>query len=189
MVDVLDVGQYIYDKLGWVDSWKLQKLTYYVEAWSLAWDGKTVFENDFEAWPDGPVSRKLFRENKYSAGPMARVLPGAETGRLSERDRAVIDAVLDFYGSKTKRELIDATHLEQPWNDARGDLPATAHCTFRLSTPTMRSYYTKVAVLGEIGPTPPAPSNAQCVTATEALRIADNEATRWRGTLDWLATR
>ena len=37
MATAVDVAQVIYNKLGWVDAWKLEKLTYYCQAWSLGW--------------------------------------------------------------------------------------------------------------------------------------------------------
>lgn len=189
MTDVLDVGQYIYNKLGWIDSWRLQKLTYYVEAWGLAWEGQSVFANDFEAWADGPVSRKLFRENKYGAGPMACTLPGADVDAIPPRVRAVIDSVLDFYGSKTKAELVHQTHVEQPWLEARGDLPPEAASSRPLSETTMRKYYTRVSVLGIDGPKPPSAATDPCVSREEAQQIAVAEAGRWNKTLEWLSER
>lgn len=190
MTDVVDVGQYIYNKLGWIDSWRLQKLTYYVEAWSLAWDGHSAFENDFEAWPDGPVSRKLYRENKYGAGMMGSTIPGANADALSDRTRAVIDAVLSRYGAMSKGELIDQTHAEDPWIEARGGLPPEAPSNTRLSERSMRRYYARQAILrGEHSPTPPSTIAVPCSSAQDALVLAAKEADRWSHTLRWLSTR
>lgn len=190
MTDVVDVGQYIYNKLGWIDSWRLQKLTYYVEAWSLAWDGHSAFDNDFEAWPDGPVSRKLYRENKYGAGMMGSKIPGADADALSDRTRAIVDAVLSRYGSMTKKELIDRTHAEDPWIEARGGLPPEASSTSRLSERTMRRYYARQAILDGVGtPTPPDAVATPCAPSQETLALAAKEAERWSHTLRWLSTR
>ena len=59
-ITIIDVANYILDKMGELTTMKLQKLTYYCQAWSLAWDEKPLFEDDFEAWANGPVSRKLY---------------------------------------------------------------------------------------------------------------------------------
>lgn len=190
MTDVVDVGQYIYNKLGWIDSWRLQKLTYYVEAWSLAWDGHSAFENDFEAWPDGPVSRKLYRENKYGAGMMGSRIPGANVDALSDRTKAVIEAVLACYGNKSRQELIDQTHAEDPWIEARGGLPPEAPSTTRLSERTIRRYYARQAVLrGEAAPNPPTEGIGTCGTPEETLEVAARVSDRWSHTLSWLSTR
>ena len=60
MVDVKDVAQYILDKQGGMTTWKLQKLVYYCQAWSLVWDDEPLFPDDIEAWANGPVVRKLY---------------------------------------------------------------------------------------------------------------------------------
>ena len=37
MASVFDVAKYILQKSGSMSTWKLQKLCYYSQAWSLAW--------------------------------------------------------------------------------------------------------------------------------------------------------
>ena len=41
--DVFDVAKYILTKQGMMSTWKLQKLCYYAQAWSLAWTGENPF--------------------------------------------------------------------------------------------------------------------------------------------------
>ena len=60
MATVFDVAFYILDKLGDMSTMKLQKLCYYAQAWSLAWDGVPLFNEDFQAWANGPVCRELY---------------------------------------------------------------------------------------------------------------------------------
>ena len=48
MATVLDVARYILTRLGEkgslpVTTWKLQKLVYYSQAWSLVWDDAILF--------------------------------------------------------------------------------------------------------------------------------------------------
>ena len=38
MASVFDVAAYILQKQGFLTTWKLQKLVYYGQAWSLVWD-------------------------------------------------------------------------------------------------------------------------------------------------------
>lgn len=60
MATVFDVAEYILQKLGEVTTMKLQKLVYYCQAWSLVWDEQPLFEDDFQAWANGPVCPALF---------------------------------------------------------------------------------------------------------------------------------
>jgi len=46
------------------DQMKLQKLLFYAHAWHLAYDRGPLFENDFEAWPWGPVVRDVYIQTK-----------------------------------------------------------------------------------------------------------------------------
>ena len=59
-IRVFDVAAYILEKMESMTTMKLQKLVYYSQAWSLVWDEKQLFEEDIEAWANGPVVRDLF---------------------------------------------------------------------------------------------------------------------------------
>jgi len=189
MANVIDVGQFIYDKLGWIDAWKLQKLSYYVQSWSLVWDGDPIFEEKFEAWPDGPVSPDLHRDNKFyrSDGHLGTHIDGADSGKLTDRQKAVIQSVLEFYGSMSKKELVELTHRETPWQESRGNLAPDAYCKNEIRTQTMRSAYSLQALCMQSVPAAPVQ------TGTMAMAVSDealaDEVSRWKSTLDWLSTR
>jgi uncharacterized phage-associated protein len=59
MANVRDVAQYILEQQGQMTTWKLQKLVYYAQAWSLVWDERPLFDDRIEAWANGPVIRSL----------------------------------------------------------------------------------------------------------------------------------
>ena len=42
-VSVMDVAAYILEQRGRLSTWKLQKLCYYSQAWSLVWDDEPLF--------------------------------------------------------------------------------------------------------------------------------------------------
>lgn len=55
-----------------VDQMKLQKLLFYAHAWHLALEGRPLFEEDFEAWPWGPVVRDVYFETRpYGRAPIS----------------------------------------------------------------------------------------------------------------------
>ena len=64
MANVYDVAKYVLKKLGSMSTMKLQKEVYYCQAWSLGWDGKSLFDEDFQAWANGPVCPELFSRHK-----------------------------------------------------------------------------------------------------------------------------
>lgn len=143
MATTIDVAQYIYNKLGWIDSGRLMKLTYNSQAWSWGWFGRSIVVEEFQAWSGGPVEPNLHSENKYHrSSPTSTNLPSADVGRLSDADKAMIDSVLDFYGSFTKQKLIDQTHSETPWREARAGVADRERSKAPLSQSSMKTFYT-----------------------------------------------
>ena len=47
MASVFDVAKYILKQAGEMSTWKLQKLCYYSQAWSLAWTEHELFSEEF----------------------------------------------------------------------------------------------------------------------------------------------
>jgi uncharacterized phage-associated protein len=117
MADVRDVAQYILEQRGSMTTWKLQKLVYYCQAWSLVWDDEPLFADDIEAWADGPVVRRLY--DIHAGNFSISKIRGGDSSRLNETQRETIDAVLEAYGDKTPAWLRALAHSEAPWRDTR----------------------------------------------------------------------
>jgi uncharacterized phage-associated protein len=116
MANVFDVAQYILTKLGVITTWKLQKLCYYSQAWSLVWDEKPLFNERIEAWANGPVVPELY--NKHKGSYYITKIDG-DPGRLNQQQIETIDVVIEVYGDKTSAWLSELTHNEAPWINAR----------------------------------------------------------------------
>lgn len=140
MANVFDTARYILDQMGSMSTMKLQKLCYYAQAWSLVWDDAPLFDEDFQAWANGPVCPELFfkTQGKYS------VNASDETGGeddLSDNQRDTIDRVIEHYGVHDAQWLSQLTHLESPWIDARKGIPSSAGCTNVITKESMAVYY------------------------------------------------
>lgn len=133
--DVFSVARHVRHRLGQVDPRKLQKLVYYVQAWSLVWRQRPAFGERIEAWVDGPVSPDLWTDGIQHTGRVQ------SAGDLSPEDCAHVDRVLEAYGAMSTRELIDLSHDERPWREARGSLPASARSQDEISQTAMATYY------------------------------------------------
>lgn len=179
-----DVAAYILDQ-GPRTALDLQKLVYFVQAWNLAWDGVALFEDHIEAWPMGPVTPNLWQEHRNQA--VVDHVDG-NPDNLSEEARATIDAVLSFYGHMGHSKLIDMTHQDKPWLDARGDLPPDARSRRQITEQSMRRFYTVQQVMGEPAPKRP-PTRTVEASLTDTMAEADRQMAKWRTTLDWLAVR
>jgi uncharacterized phage-associated protein len=127
-------------KLGWNESgvppvtqMKLQKLLYYAHGWHLAIFGKPLFDEDFEAWPWGPVVRDIYFQTKdFGKDPIVNyvsrlvVKPNEpilsarfDTPKIGEEElelKSFLRAVWETHKSYTGVQLSNSTHAPgQPW--------------------------------------------------------------------------
>jgi uncharacterized phage-associated protein len=142
MAEVFDVARYITEKTGAVSAMKLQKLMYYAQAWSLVWDEEPLFEEDFQAWANGPVLRRLYDRHSGRFKVDSDLFKDGNTTNLTAEQRANIDkVVLSFYGEKSAHWLSNLTHMEAPWLNARKGLPVGAPSTEVITKAAMAEYY------------------------------------------------
>lgn len=118
MATVFDAARYILEQQGRMSIMKLQKLCYYSQAWSLVWDDAPLFEEEFEAWANGPVCRELFNKTKGMYSVIATDEPG-DSDELDSNQKDSVNAVLEHYADKDAQWLSELTHLEDPWKKAR----------------------------------------------------------------------
>lgn len=125
---------------------KLQKLTYYAQAWHLAFYGEPLFAGRFQAWVHGPVSRELYDRFKDTKTLYSAVGPGDlradfDPDALESGKRQHIDMVLEVYAPFTGSQLEEMTHREEPWIQARSGRRPSERCESVLDEAVMRRYY------------------------------------------------
>lgn len=123
MASVFDVANYVLGKTGKTTSMKLQKLVFYCQAYSLAWDGKPLFSEDFQAWANGPVCRELFDSHK-GLFEIQKCMYADYTYDFDQDEIETMDAILNAYGDKKPYWLVELTHNEAPWIEARKGVAA-----------------------------------------------------------------
>ena len=141
MASVYDTAKYILKCAGTMSAWRLQKLCYYAQAWSLAWTERELFSEDFEAWSNGPVCPELFREHKGLFMVRYEDIMKGNPEALTDDERDTIDIVLRDYGGMSPYELRELSHSEAPYKDARGDLPDGAPSSRIITKSAMGNYY------------------------------------------------
>mgnify|MGYP002627313640 CR=1 FL=1 len=141
MATVFDVAKYILEKQGSMSTWKLQKLCYYSQAWSLAWTGNPLFNEEFQAWRNGPVCPELFHVHKGMFLVDADLLSFANSRALSADEKETVDIVLSNYGDKEPYVLRAMTHAEKPWKDMRVGLGDFDSCDKVITKTSMGEYY------------------------------------------------
>ena len=141
MANVFDAAQYILYKMGRMSTWKLQKLCYYSQAWHFTWTETPLFQEDFQAWTNGPVCPELFYAHQGKFMIDENDLEAGDMSELTEDEKESIDIVLERYGGREPYDLREQSHSEPPWKNARGNMPETAKCQNVITKESMGEYY------------------------------------------------
>lgn len=137
---VFDVAKYILSEQGEMTAMKLEKLVYYAQAWATVWDEEPLFGEKIEAWANGPVVPELYQMHKGLFKVSMRDIRG-KISNLSANKKDTIKKVLEGYGKFSAQQLIDLTHLEDPWIKARANVPVGAPCKNEITLDSMADYY------------------------------------------------
>lgn len=141
MNNVFDVAKYILEKCGSMTTMKLQKIAYYCQAWSLAWDDEPIFDEDFQAWANGPVCTELFKQHRGKYRIQAEDISNTSSEKFPQRFIESMDIVINDYADKSPQWLSDSTHNEAPWRDARKGYAPGEPCNVVIEKEAMRQYY------------------------------------------------
>lgn len=137
-VTVHDVAAFILQNEGEMTAMKLQKLVYYSQAWSLVWDEQPLFDDEIEAWANGPVVRSLYARHQ---GHFKVSQWNGNPEKLSSTQQETVLKVLEFYGPMPAQVLSELTHSEEPWIKARIGLGIGERGSRVISHADMVEYY------------------------------------------------
>jgi uncharacterized phage-associated protein len=138
MASVHDVAAHILEEYGSMTALRLQRLVYYAQAWHLVWEDEPLFAERIEAWANGPIVPALYRRHK---GKLKLQRSPGDPGRLTQGQLDSIEAVLDFYGSRTTSWLTELAQLERPWRDARRGIPPGERGEREIGKAALAEYY------------------------------------------------
>ena len=117
-VSVFDVAAYILRAKGRMTTWKLQKLCYYAQAWSLVWEEERLFRERIEAWVGGPVVPALYQWHR-GRFQVESPPPKGNPSVFTQDQQETIDVVIAEYGDMSGSALSRLTHVERPWKETR----------------------------------------------------------------------
>ncbi|WP_313470897.1 type II toxin-antitoxin system antitoxin SocA domain-containing protein [Lysinibacillus sp.] len=115
-----------------LDHIKLQKLLYFFAVEYFSINREPVFEQPIEKWKLGPVVRDVYNEYKFkgsseineptykftfSHGRFTSSI--IEPANLNEDDNVILDEIIDKYGGLPSFRLVDITHEEDVWKEAK----------------------------------------------------------------------
>lgn len=101
---------------------------------------KPLFEQEFQAWTNGPVCPALYYAHKGLFSVTSDSIKG-NPDELTEDEKDSINVVLEDYGDMEPYALRELSHKEDPWKNARGGLPEGATCETVIPVDAMGLYY------------------------------------------------
>lgn len=141
-INISDVAQYILEagKMDSLPYTKLERLCYYVKAWSIVWDDDPMFPEEFYAGPNGAVCREFFESvnNQLYISVIDNI---GVSEILSDDQKASVDAVLEYYYEYSAERLGQLIRAEFPWRAAHCMLKESKSATGRITHEDMKAYY------------------------------------------------
>ena len=126
---------------------KLQKLLFYIQAWSYGINKKPLFQGDFQAWIHGPVNVEIFKRFKESEKNLFSEITLEDVKnknpKINDEDKGFIDYILDNYLKYSGPDLERLSHSEEPWIKARGTCGSWDRCETVISPESLISFYGK----------------------------------------------
>lgn len=144
------IEQYATKDLGVsVDRMSLIKQVVYAQSFWLALNGEELFPEEVEAWRNGPVVPQVYKAYKPRRGSSITIGKSKRNMPLASEIESFLSQVVQFFGRYSALQLSNATHNEDPWRSARGDLPRSAPSHATMPKRALRVYYAELMADGE----------------------------------------
>jgi uncharacterized phage-associated protein len=121
---------------------RLQKLLYYIQAWSLVNRGQVMFPERIEAWAHGPVVPDVFKV--FSDHGRRPILPddiGELEFDLTDEEKDFIASVWEAYKGYSALKLREMTRQEDPWRKGRVGHGPTDSSNDEITPEAMLEYF------------------------------------------------
>lgn len=152
--DINEVADYVItqakseDKNSSLTNLKLQKILYYIQAWSYGIYQRPFYNDheEFQAWIHGPVNRTIynrFEPTKYLYSEIDLSDLRNAPINIDDEGKEFIDFILENYMKFSGSELESMTHKEMPWKLARKGLSPTERCENIITPESMMAFYGK----------------------------------------------
>lgn len=122
--DIFKVADYLIYKSHTLNNnpitlFKLHKLLYYAQAKHLSLTNHKMFDNDFFAYPHGPVIVEINNKYKqYGLNPIPNHV--TDYSDISNVHVNILDDIWNTYGHLNAKQLEMIISKEKPWREARG---------------------------------------------------------------------
>jgi uncharacterized phage-associated protein len=127
---------------------KLQKLLYYSQAMHLVInEQQPLFNSRIEAWEKGPVVPSIYRLYTHHELVRDALMDSNYLFNINGTQRKILEIVNHVYGDLSSDELVEQTHLEDPW--AKKEDLAMIRANPPFSNDELFNYYKYLADLYE----------------------------------------
>lgn len=93
---------------------QLQKVLYYIQGYHLREFGQPLFEDKIYAWQYGPVVKSVYA-NYFIYGALPLRVTEEKELYVDEKQKALINHVVEEKTKLRAAQLVAATHSETPW--------------------------------------------------------------------------
>jgi prophage ps3 protein 01 len=101
-----------------ISNLKLQKLLYFVQAQFFRELGEPCFSDKIEAWSFGPVVVNVYHAYKFYGGMDITEVKENVYIDISNKDKRIINKVLESFAKVPIYRLVEITHHQTPWMSA-----------------------------------------------------------------------
>ncbi len=146
---LMAVAEYIVSRVKGISALWTQKILYYVHGFGSALGDNLLYGAKCEAWMLGPVYREVYNsqrikqmidaQNGYNTGS---IVPSCDA--LTDKDKELLDGIISAFEKYSCHDLVEFTHHETPWLQAREGLASEEPSDRIISGDSIREYFTKV---------------------------------------------
>ena len=121
MYSALDVAKFVIsysnEKKYEISNLKLQKILYFIQAEFLVSENQPCFYEEIEAWNFGPVVPEVYHVYKIFGGSNIYIR-NFNKDKILQKDRELIEAMVDVCSKYSPSRLVEITHNQTPWKNA-----------------------------------------------------------------------
>lgn len=145
-VSINELASYIISKHD-ITPKTLQKILYFIQGFSIAFNKKLLFNDIPQAWVHGPVYPEVY--NNYSnfkyniIDTMSNIRDDINLN-IYDNEKKLVDCVLRFFTRYSGDVLEEITHIESPWLEARAGLAKNEPSKNPIKLESINEYFLQV---------------------------------------------
>lgn len=125
----------------------LQKILYFIQGFTMAFNKKLLFNDIPQAWAHGPVYPEVYnnyRDFKFNLIDTMDIVEEEINLNVSDNEKTLIDCILRFFTRYSGDVLEKITHIESPWLDSRVGLAENEASKNPITLDSMNDYFIQV---------------------------------------------